>query len=160
MQQQSSIIPWLALGLSSASFIFSVILAWRSTLSPYSLLVMPPAFTQANDDGPSIIVHLAVTNRGARAAVLNDIVLRTLVQGKPTPVTLHAQRIMEAKMKFSSLPLSEDRGYSVFLPILVRRDEWVNVDLYCAPFEHQFPLNEETVLIRLTHTNTTYCDWA
>jgi hypothetical protein len=145
-QRQSTMVPWFALIVSLCALGFSFFQYWNTSLSPYSLLVMPPAISQANDGLPSLVIHLALTNAGGRQAVLTDLVVRGASKGKEVPIILHAQKILDNKMKYSSLPLSDDRAYSVFLPILIRHDESLNLDIYCTPFANQLPLSEASVL--------------
>jgi hypothetical protein len=124
---------WLAIVISLLAFGFSFYQYWRSSLSPYSLVVMPPAITQANDELPSLIIHLAMANVGGHEAVLTDMVIRGISKGKAVPITLRPQKLLDNRAKYSSLPLSDDRLYSVFLPVLIRHDESVNLDIYCTP---------------------------
>jgi len=137
---------WLALVVSLLALGFSFFQYWRSSLSPYSLIVMPPAISQANDDLPSLIVHLALTNTGGHEAVFTDLVVRGVSKGKEVPIVLHAQKILDSKAKYSALPLTEDRLFTVFLPVLIRHDESAYLDVYCAPFADKLPLSESAVL--------------
>jgi hypothetical protein len=145
-ERRTSMTAWLALVISFLALGFSVFQYWRSSLSPYSLVVMPPAISQANDQLPSLIVHLALTNTGGHEAVLTDLIVRGVSKGKEVPIILHAQKLLDNKSKYSALPLSDDRLYSVFLPVLIRHDESVYLDVYCAPFTDKLPLSESAVL--------------
>jgi hypothetical protein len=109
-------------------------------------MIVPPAITQANDELPSLIIHLSVTNLGGQAAILTDLVVRGLSKGREVPIVLHAQKLLDNRAKLSTLPLNEDRSYSVFLPVLIKHDESVALDVYCAPFQSALPLSEAAVL--------------
>jgi len=107
---------------------------------------MAPAISQANDALPSLIIHLAVTNVGGQAAILTNLVVHGMSKGRKVSLTLHAQKILDNKTKYASLPLNDERLSSVFLPILVQNKEAAVVDLYCAPYASQLPLKESDVL--------------
>ncbi len=139
--------PWVAITISCLAFFFSFYQYWRANLSPYSLLIIPPAVTQVNDELPSLIIDIALTNNGGDNVVLTDLAIRGFSASKQVPVILHAQKTLNRESKYSALPLdSTETKSSVFLPVLLKNKESTALRLYCAPFASELPLSEAAVL--------------
>jgi hypothetical protein len=69
---------WVAAIIALLSLVVSVYTLWRTHLASASLVVMPPAISQANDGLPSLIVDLSILNDGAKPSVLSDLGVRLL----------------------------------------------------------------------------------
>jgi len=135
---------WIAAAFAAISVVISAYVFWRTELGPYRILIPPPAVTQANDELPSIIIDVALCNMGAKPALLTDLTVRGLTKTSEA-VILHAQKLLRRESRISNLPIDQDTMQSVFLPVLLRRNESAMLRVYCAPFADEVPLQERAI---------------
>jgi hypothetical protein len=139
--------PWIALFVSLAALLLSAVQYWRTEWSPFRLIVMPPVVTQVNDELPSLIIDMVLSNNGAHQAVISDLIIHLLSNGNDTGIALHAQNILNRDTPLGTLPLvSNQTSSAVFLPILVGRNETKAFRICCTPWQSELPLSEISIL--------------
>jgi len=131
-------IDYIAIVLSAFSFAISLYTLWAVRVSPFRLIVYPPAVALLNRAESSLVLDLTFFNHGKTSAVILDmeVSLRDpegkIVSRPLKPKAFHQTPLLHEGFKNAPWLISH------FSPFMIKKDETVNKTVYFAPSGEAF----------------------
>jgi hypothetical protein len=131
-------IDYIAIVLSVFSFAISLYTLWAVRVSPFRLIVYPPAVALLNRAESSLVLDLTFFNHGKTPAVILDMEVThrdpegKIVSRPLKPKAFHQTPLLHEGFKNAPWLISH------FSPFMIKKDETVNKTVYFAPSGEPF----------------------